>query len=130
MGLFLPRNRSATCVARRPSTAPSASITRHGRSFEFTFGKYVFIFPKKRNDFIRRARKVNRYLCLKHVRTAAARLKKTRRLSGDRQRRLVRNDLRPVYFYFSGAAGGGLDCSSSPARASLRDGSRISTWAS
>src|SRR5579885_1953011 len=76
MGLFLPRNRSATCVARRPSTAPSASITRHGRSFEFTFGKYVFIFPKKRNDFIRRARKVNRYLCLKHVRTAAARLKK------------------------------------------------------
>src|SRR2546426_2274156 len=43
LGLFLPRRRSATCTARRPSTAPSASITCHLRWSKLTFGKYVFI---------------------------------------------------------------------------------------
>ena len=43
MGLFLPRKMSATCTAKRPRTAPSASMTCHLRSSKFTFGKYVFI---------------------------------------------------------------------------------------
>src|ERR1041385_8324090 len=42
-GLFLPRRISATCAARRPSTAPLASMTCHLRWSRFTFGKYVFI---------------------------------------------------------------------------------------
>src|SRR5256885_3418370 len=43
VALCLPRRIVATCVARRPSVAPSASTTRHSRCTSLAFGAYVFI---------------------------------------------------------------------------------------
>src|SRR5207249_8523122 len=43
VALCLPRRIVATCVARRPSVAPSASTTRHARCTSLAFGAYVFI---------------------------------------------------------------------------------------
>src|SRR5438105_14599498 len=40
-GLCLPRSVAAACVARRPSTAPSASMTRQWRSISLTFALFV-----------------------------------------------------------------------------------------
>src|SRR5438552_4652749 len=40
-GLCLPRSVSAACVARRPSTAPSASMTRQWRSISLAFALFV-----------------------------------------------------------------------------------------
>src|SRR5437867_3776385 len=44
VALCLPRRIVATCVARRPSVAPSASTTRHARCTSLAFGAYVFTF--------------------------------------------------------------------------------------
>src|SRR6266436_732550 len=66
MGLFFPRKISATCTARRPSTAPSASITCHLRWSKLTFGKYVFITNKfkKRGNTSKCQPQVNRHFRL------------------------------------------------------------------
>src|SRR5258707_2594205 len=42
-GLCLPRSVAAACVARRPSTAPSASMTRQCRSISLTFALFVLV---------------------------------------------------------------------------------------
>src|SRR5436190_24200316 len=42
-GLCLPRSVAAACVARRPSTAPSASMTRQCRSISLVFALFVFV---------------------------------------------------------------------------------------
>src|SRR6266478_5963169 len=62
MGLFFPRKISATCAARRPSTAPSALITCHLRWSKLTFGKNVFITNKlKKGENNKSQAQVNRY---------------------------------------------------------------------
>src|SRR5260221_5178786 len=43
VALFLPRRVAATCVARRPSTAPSASTTRQCRSISLAFALLVLL---------------------------------------------------------------------------------------
>src|SRR5260221_12258161 len=42
-GLCLPRSVAAACVARRPSTAPSASMTRQCRSISLVFALFVLV---------------------------------------------------------------------------------------
>src|SRR4029077_404425 len=42
-GLCLPRSVAAACVARRPSTAPSASMTRQCRSISLAFALFVLL---------------------------------------------------------------------------------------
>src|SRR5216684_4524947 len=62
MGLFFPRKISATCAARRPSTAPSALITCHLRWSKLTFGKNVFMTNKlKKGESSKVQPQVNRY---------------------------------------------------------------------
>src|SRR5438132_1425331 len=41
--LCLPRSVAAACVARRPSTAPSASMTRQCRSISLVFALFVLV---------------------------------------------------------------------------------------
>src|SRR5258708_20672424 len=43
VALCLPRSAAATCVARRPSTAPSASTTRQCRSISLVFALLVLL---------------------------------------------------------------------------------------
>src|SRR3954466_5322183 len=63
-GLFFPRKISATCTARRPRTAPLASITCHLRWSKFTLGKCVFISnPEQRSgETTKQISQVNREL--------------------------------------------------------------------
>src|SRR5437016_6079729 len=75
-GLFFPRKMLATCAARRPSTAPLASITCHLRSAKLTFGKYVFIKPRLRSGEIsKQTTQVNSHFRHSHFATQVQKFK-------------------------------------------------------